>query len=145
MQEDLPPTPGMLWSLFSLKCPRCRRGKMFVHPNPYKKFSLSYLLKMYDDCPVCKQRFELETGFWYGTGYVSYALIVGLSAFTFVLWWLFIGFSLDDDRLLYWLIFNGVLAVVLQPWLMRFSRVLYLYFFVGYNPRYDKEPTVKFT
>ena len=87
----------------------------------------------------------METGFWYGTGYVSYALTVLLSAITFVLWWLLVGFSLDDSRLLYWLIFNGVLAIVLQPWLMRFSRVLYLYFFVKYNPHFDTEPPVKFT
>ncbi|MEO6683870.1 MAG: DUF983 domain-containing protein [Ginsengibacter sp.] len=106
---------------------------------------LSYMLEMYNNCPVCNQKYELETGFWYGTGYVSYGLTVAISAASFVAWWIILGFSLYDNRIFYWLIANGVLLIVLQPWLMRVSRALYLYFFVGYNENYDKEETVKFT
>ena len=29
---------------------------------------------MYENCPVCSQKYDLEPGFWYGTGYVSYGL-----------------------------------------------------------------------
>lgn len=145
MVTEKRPEPAYLWSLFTLKCPRCRRGEMFVNKNPYRKFGLDYMLKMHDRCPVCNQKFELETGFWYGTGYVSYGLTVLLSVFTFLLWWLIIGFSLTDDRLTYYLIFNGVLIIALQPWFMRFSRVLYLYFFVDYSENYDTEETIKFS
>lgn len=144
MSENHRPEPNYLWSLFTLKCPRCRRGEMFVNKNAYKKFGLDYMLKMHDRCPVCDQKFELETGFWYGTGYVSYGLTVLISMITFVLWWLTIGFSLHDDRLTYYLIFNGILVIVLQPWLMRFSRALYLYFFVKYSEHYDTEAPVEF-
>ena len=55
----------------TMKCPRCRRGAMFTQPNPWK---LKQTLKMPDTCPECRQPFELEVGFWYGTGYVSYGL-----------------------------------------------------------------------
>ena len=37
---------------------------------------------------------------------------------------------------------NAVLLVFLQPWLMRLSRVIYLYFFVSYDPNY-KQTSVK--
>ena len=103
------------------------------------------MLEMPTHCPVCRQKYELETGFWYGTGYVSYGLTVGFSVISFIAWWIISGFSIHDDRVFYWLIFNGVLIVLLQPWLMRVSRALYLYFFVSYNENYETEETIKFT
>jgi hypothetical protein len=112
---------------------------MFKHGNPYKKLSIDFMLDMHENCKVCGQKFDLEPGFWYGTGYVSYALMVALSATTFVAWWVLIGISTDDWRIFYWLIFNAVLIVVLQPWIMRFSRVIYLNFFVSYHENYDTD------
>ena len=86
-------------------------------------------------CTECGQLFELEVGFWYGTAYVSYALTVLFSGISFVLWLLTIGFSLSDQRFFWWLGINGFLLLVLQPWFMRLSRALYLYFFVYYNQK----------
>jgi hypothetical protein len=126
-----------------MRCPRCRRGPLFKDPNPYRKLSLKHILDMPEHCPVCKQKFDLEVGFWYGTGYVSYFLVVLLSAVTFIGWWLTIGISIDDNRIFYWLIVNAVLVVVLQPWLMRLSRAVYIYFFIRYNPDYENAPTVE--
>ncbi|HEY8657698.1 MAG TPA: DUF983 domain-containing protein [Hanamia sp.] len=145
MTEERKPKPNYFWSLFNARCPRCRRGDLFKNKNPYKKLGLTYILDMHDHCPVCHQKFELEPGFWYGTGYVSYALAVAFSVFTFLVWWLIIGISVDDNRVLYWLIFNGVSLAILQPWLMRLSRVIYLNFFVKYNENYEKEEGIKFT
>lgn len=142
MKSNREETPGYLSSMFALKCPRCRRGDMFVHRNPFKRLRLKYILDMPRNCAECGQKFEIETGFWYGTGYVSYALTVALSVATFVAWWVLIGFSLEDNRLFYWLILNGVLLMALQPYLMRLSRTMYLFFFVKYNPHYkSQEPT----
>jgi hypothetical protein len=145
MSEKQKLVQGYFSSLFGLKCPRCRQGDLFVNQNPYKKIKLSYMLDMHTHCPVCKQKYELETGFWYGTGYVSYALTVAISVASFIIWWIILGFSIHDNRIFYWLTTNGVLIVLLQPWLMRFSRALYLYFFVGYNENYATEETIKFT
>ncbi len=139
MISEEKPKPGFLWSLFTLRCPRCRRGSMFSHKNAYKKLNLSYILDMPDACPVCHQKFDLEPGFWYGTGYVSYAVVVLFSAITFIAWWIIIGISMNDNRVVGWLIFNAILIIVLQPWFMRFSRTLYLAFFVKYNKNYDTE------
>ena len=138
------PTPNFLWSILTMRCPRCRRGDMFKHSNAYKKLKLSYILEMYDTCPVCKQKYDLEVGFWYGTGYVSYGLAVLLSGITFIAWWILIGISFNDNRVFYWLGINTFLLIVIQPWLMRLSRVIYLYFFVHYDPDYENTEVVKF-
>jgi hypothetical protein len=133
--------PGYLWSLFSMKCPRCRRGPMFNNNNPW---NLRKVFSMPQRCPECNQPYELEPGFWYGTGYVSYALSVLYLIITFVLWWIFIGFSVTDNRFFWWMGIAVVSLIILQPWLMRFSRALYLYFFVKYDADYKNTPVVKF-
>ena len=99
---------------------------------------------MYDNCPVCNQKYDMETGFWYGTGYVSYALAVAVSATTFIAWLVLIGVSTDDNRIFYWLGFNCILLVAIQPWLMRLSRVLYLYIFVKYDEHYEETKPKEF-
>lgn len=142
--ENKKPKPGYLLSMLTMKCPRCRRGSMFKDPNPYKKLKLSHIFDMYDTCPECHQKFDLETGFWYGTGYVSYALAVAISVATFVAWLVLIGVSTEDNRVFYWLGFNGIFLVVIQPWLMRLSRVIYLYFFVSYQENYKESSPVEF-
>jgi uncharacterized protein (DUF983 family) len=131
--------PNYVWSLLTMRCPRCRKGHMFINDNPW---NLKQTLKMPEKCPECGQPFELEVGFWYGTGYVSYALTVALTAVSLVVWWVLIGFSSEDNRFFWWLTINSVILVLLQPWLMRISRVLYLYFFVSYNKNY-KDSEVK--
>ena len=135
------PKPNLLWSIFSMTCPRCRRGKMFRDNNPYKNFSLKHIFDMYDECPLCKQKYDLEVGFWYGTGYVSYGLAVVLSGITFNLWWIAIGISTEDNRIFYWLLVNTILLIVIQPWLMRLSRAVYIYFFISYDENYETAPS----
>lgn len=126
-----------------MRCPRCRRGSMFKNNNAYKKFSLKHIFDMYEHCPVCRQKFDLEVGFWYGTGYVSYLLVILLSGITFITWWITIGVSAEDNRIFYWLGVNTFLVIVLQPWLMRLSRAVYIYFFIRYNGNYERDPTVE--
>ncbi|MVT11881.1 DUF983 domain-containing protein [Chitinophaga sp. ysch24] len=123
--------PGYLLSLLSMKCPHCRRGDMFKEKNAY--LHLSKLFHMHERCPVCGQKYELETGFWFGTGYVSYALAVALSVATLIAYWVFFGLSWEDNSVYIWLGVNGGILLLLQPWLMRISRVIYLYFFVYYD------------
>lgn len=127
-----------------MRCPRCRRGPMYKDGNPYKTLRLSQIFNMHDDCPVCKQKYDLEQGFWYGTGYVSYALAVAVSVATFVAWLVLIGISADDNRIFWWLGLNTFLLVVMQPWLMRLSRVIYIRFFVRYDENYEKTKPKEF-
>ncbi len=117
---------------------------MFNNTTPYKKLSLKNIFDMPDNCEVCNQKYDLEQGFWYGTGYVSYALAVALSVTTFIAWLVLIGVSTEDNRIFYWLGFNCFLLVAIQPWLMRLSRVIYLYFFVSYDAEYKNHKPVEF-
>jgi hypothetical protein len=137
MKSQSNKTPNYFLTIFGMRCPRCRRGKMFKDKNAYRKLSLSHIFDMYENCPVCQQQYDMEPGFWYGTGYVSYALAVAISTSTFVAWWVLIGISTDDNRIFYWLIFNSVALLLLQPWMMRLSRVIYIRFFVSYDADYQ--------
>lgn len=121
---------GYLWAVLGNKCPRCREGNIFKNKGSYhfKKF-----MQMNDHCPVCRQATEIEQGFYYGTGYVSYALSVAFTVSTFVAWWVIIGFSLNDNRIFWWLGINTTLMLALQPWFMRLSRSVWLSFFVKYD------------
>ena len=92
---------------------------------------------MPEHCSVCGQKYDLEPGFWYGTAYVSYALAVAISVSTFVAWLVLIGVSTEDNRIFYWLGFNAIALVVLQPWMMRLSRVIYIRFFISYDKNYE--------
>lgn len=123
--------PLYLWSVLTNRCPRCREGKIYVTDNAY---NLKKSLKMHENCPVCGQPTEIEVGFYYGTSYVSYALTVAYSVATFIAWWVLIGFSLYDNSIIYWLIFNGITLLLLQPVFMRLSRSLWLSWFVKYDP-----------
>ncbi|MEO8770781.1 MAG: DUF983 domain-containing protein [Ferruginibacter sp.] len=137
MNEEKRPAPNYLWSILTMKCPRCRRGAMYKDPNPYRKITLKHIFDMHDHCPECGQKYDLEPGFWYGTAYVSYALTVAISMTTFVAWLVLIGVSTDDNRIFWWLGLNAVALVILQPWIMRLSRVIYIRFFIRYDENYE--------
>lgn len=122
---------GYLSSVLGCYCPRCREGKLFEKPLT---LNLSGILRMNKQCPVCGQPTEIEVGFYYGTSYVSYALTIALSVASAIAWWFTIGFSIDDSRFVYWIIFNAILLILLQPWFMRLSRSLWISWFVKYDP-----------
>ena len=124
-----------LYSILANKCPRCRKGDLFVSPNAYKSGQMT---QMHETCPVCGQPTEIEVGFYYGTGYVSYALTVAFSVATFIAWWVIIGFSLDDNRFFWWMGTNAVLMVIMQPLFMRLSRSIWLSWFVSYEKDWKK-------
>lgn len=132
--------PNLILSILRNKCPRCRRGNMFKESNPYK---LKSFMRMNERCPVCGQPLEMEPGFYYGTNMVSYTLAILFSAFSFILWWVTIGFSTKDFRFFWWMGINAVLLVVLQPPLMRLSRSVWIVFFVPYSPSWREGDIVE--
>lgn len=104
------------------RCPRCHKGKLFTH----KIYQLGHVVKMKERCPVCGQRTQLEPGFYFGTGYVSYALVVGFSIITFVTWSMITGYGFGDSQIFHWLIGDIIAMILLQPWFMRVSRMIWL-------------------
>ncbi len=135
------PRPNYFWSILTMNCPRCRRGKLFKN---FSAYNFKHTFDMNDECAECNQKFNMEPGFWYGTGYVSYALAVAFSAATFIVWWVLIGISINDNRVFWWLGINSFLLIALQPLLMRLSRSVYLYFFVRYDQDYETNEPQKF-
>ncbi len=121
---------GILWSVFNNKCPHCRQGDLFLKSNPY---DLKNTMKMPEACPVCGQKFEIQPGFYFGTGFVSYGITVFLSGVTFLLWWFTIGVAVNDNRILWWLGVNATLLIAIQPVLQRLARAIWISFFVRYD------------
>lgn len=132
--------PNLLLSVLGNKCPRCRRGRLYESANPY---NLSRFMRMNGRCPECGQLTEPETGFYFGTGYVSYALAIAASVATFVAWWVLLGFSLEDNSVFWWLGVNALVLVLIQPLLMRVSRSIWLAFFVYYDKNWRSGKTAK--
>lgn len=123
----------IVYSVVGNKCPRCHTGKVFTSNNPYNPSSA---IHMEERCSHCHLKYEAEPGFFYGAMYVSYALTVGYSVLSWLVWWsLGGGFSLG----LMWFIIVSVVA--LMPVTFRWSRILWLNFFVRYNPELKKHLT----
>lgn len=133
---------GYFSSTWGCHCPRCREGKLFQHPVSinFKKNML-----MNKKCTVCRQVSEIEVGFYYGTSYVSYALTVGMSLISLGIWALTIGLSVNDNRFFIWMGVNAVLLIMLQPWLMRYSRSLWASWFISYDPDWKEHHPIDFS
>jgi uncharacterized protein (DUF983 family) len=123
-----------LKNIFSFKCPRCHEGDLFVN----KWYNFSNGNKMVECCSVCGQRTELEPGFYHGTGYVSYALTVGFSIVTFVIWEIATGYTFKNIEIFWWFPINVGALLLMQPWLMRLSRIIWLTAFYKGDDKYHE-------
>src|SRR5262245_25442190 len=110
MSTEQKKSRSYLSSTLGCRCPRCREGKLFKYPTS-ARFKKN--MEMYKECLVCGQPTEIEVGFYYGTGYVSYVLSILICVLSLILWWLTIGLSVDDNRFFFWLGFNAILLIVL--------------------------------
>lgn len=110
------------YSILNNKCPRCHEGNFFETDNPYnlKKFA-----RMYPHCSVCKEDFKRETGFYFGSAYVSYALTVGFG----IVLYLLLCTWLKMETLPFLITFT-VLLIILMPVFYRYSRLIWIHLFV---------------
>lgn len=121
------PKPFFLTSLFRKRCPSCRRGRVFVNKSI---FPLGQLVKMVPYCEVCGQKMTEEQN---NGGGINYALTVIAFMLNAVWYGIFVGFSYKDRSVETFLVVSTVIVLLMQPWLMRMSRMLYLYFYVPYG------------
>jgi uncharacterized protein (DUF983 family) len=119
--------PFFLSSLFRKKCPSCRKGRVFANKSI---FPLGQLVKMVPYCDVCGQKMVEEQN---NGGGINYALTVIVFMLNFVWYWAIFGMSYKDNSVETCLVVSTVIVLLLQPWLMRMSRILYLYFYVPYG------------
>lgn len=111
-----------LYSILANKCPRCHKGNFFETGNPY---DLKRFTKMNGQCPVCKEDFNRETGFYFGAAYVSYGLTVGFGIGLYLL--LCVWGNVDTAS---FVIIFSLLLIALLPVFFRFSRLIWINLFV---------------
>ncbi len=126
----------LILNVFQHKCPRCRQGKMYLQKTIWP---LKTMLDMPKHCATCNQKMELETGFYFGTGYVSYALSCAFLICFFIAYHLVLGITWRDNSMFTCLISSIVALLLIQPFIMRISRVIYLHIFVPHEPNWDKQ------
>lgn len=103
------------------KCPKCKKGDIFVDRGNILLFKIP---KMNDRCKECHFRFEKETGFFFGAMFVSYALATAQMIASLIIFWLFI----DLSPLNVFLIIT-VTAFLLATINYRISRSIWIYLF----------------
>lgn len=122
---------SMFYSIFFLKCPRCRQGE-FLEANPYR---INKMNKVKDHCEKCNLKYSLEPSFYTGSMYVSYAVGIAVAVAVFVI--LLIFDEIRNPLSIFGII---VLALVLlMPYIGAVSKSIWAHFFF----KYDKEIAVK--
>lgn len=119
--------PALLPAFFTMKCPHCRKGRVFVNKSV---FPLSKCLAMVEHCEVCGYKMVNESN---NGGGINYALTMILFFLNLVWYVPIFHLSPKDNSFFYFLITSIVVVVVLQPWLMRLSRMIYLYLFIKFG------------
>jgi uncharacterized protein (DUF983 family) len=119
-----------LYSILFNKCPKCHTGSFWASDNPFKNmfFSTENSCKT---CENCSLDYELETGFWYGSMYVGYAISVAVM----LLFWSLTTFLFSTIT-----IFNEILIIVIaiilvSPLNYHVSRLIWINFFINYSKR----------
>ena len=123
-----------LTAMLHAKCPRCRRGDLF-------KTSMYGLKsqKMFDVCPKCAMRYEIEPGYFYAAMYVGYTLNVALAVAVGIA-----TYVVTNELESPWIyVFTILLASFISaPVNFRYSRVILLYWLspkVKYVAHYDHD------
>lgn len=115
-----------VYSVLRFKCPRCQEGDVFVSSNPY---NLSKMFKMYEHCPHCGLKYEIEPNFFYGSMYVSYGYSVAVFVATYIIMSL-----IYDPGIVDVVIALAAVLLIGTPLIFRLARITWLNMFIKYNP-----------
>ncbi len=115
-----------LYSILRMKCPQCHEGSFFKGQHPYQFNTMGVLHK---NCKKCNVKFELETGFYQGSYYISYGL--GVALFIAV-WLLIMLFKENYSPGLLLFSFLGAL-LLLFPLLYALSKIIWANLFFRYK------------
>ncbi len=117
-------------SILTGTCPRCQNESMYLDKNP---LHFSKILKMNEKCSHCGLKYQIEPSFFYGAMYVSYGLNVALSIAAFIVSYVIFKSSIKVS-----FISIFVSNVVLFPFVLRWSRNIYINMFVSFDKKYRK-------
>ncbi len=113
-----------LYSIVYLKCPKCHEGNLFSARNPYL---LKSMLDMPHYCPVCKQDFLEEPGFYSGALWTSYPIVIVI---LIIVWLVFHFLFKQSDGI--GILIGSLVVLMLQPILMRVGRAIWINIFISY-------------
>ncbi|WP_367754993.1 DUF983 domain-containing protein [Flavobacterium sp. WC2421] len=117
-----------LYSILTGTCPKCQKESMYLDQNV---LHLGNILKMNEKCSHCGLKYQIEPSFFYGAMYVSYGLNVATGIAAFIVSYLIFGSSLK-------VAFIAIIAsiIILFPFILRWSRNIYINMFVSYDPNF---------
>ncbi len=119
------------YSIFNFKCPKCNEGNLYAT----RSFAFKKSFEMHENCPVCKQDFEPEPGFYYGAMFISYIFTAFFCiGFLLVFHWVF-DFSL--------MVSFGMLVafiVIFFVVIFRLARSIWISMNVRFNPPQPANP-----
>ena len=117
-------------SILTGTCPRCQNESMYEDKNP---LHFQKVLKMNEHCGHCGLKYQIEPSFFYGAMYVSYALNVGLGIIVFLISFLVLKLNLKTS-------FIAIISsmIILSPFVLRWSRNIYINIFVSFDPNSKK-------
>ena len=115
-----------LYSILTGTCPKCQNENMYLDKNP---LHFNKILKMHENCSHCGLKYQIEPSFFYGAMYVSYGLNVATGIAAFIISFVLFGSSLK-------VAFIAIIVslIVLFPFVLRWSRNIYINMFVSYDP-----------
>ncbi|MCG9791319.1 DUF983 domain-containing protein [Flavobacterium algicola] len=120
-------------SILTGTCPKCQNESMYVDKNP---LHLANVLKMNEDCSHCGLHYQIEPSFFYGAMYVSYGLNVAFGIAAFIISKVILGTTLATS-------FIVIIAtlIITAPYILRWSRNIYINMFIKYDPKTSKSIT----
>ncbi len=119
-----------LYSILTGTCPKCQKESMYFDQNP---LHIGNVLKMNEKCSHCGLKYQIEPSFFYGAMYVSYGLNVAVGIAAFIVSYLIFNSSLKAA-------FISIIAslILLFPFILRWSRNIYINMFVSYDPEFKE-------
>jgi hypothetical protein len=119
--------PSLLSGMLRYRCPNCRIGNIFEQKGI---FPLKNLLKLHRHGKHCNQKLQGESNNGPGINYALTTMLLFLN----ILWYYPIfGMSYKDNSIFYFLGASTFVVILMQPILMRLSRVLYLYILLAFK------------
>jgi uncharacterized protein (DUF983 family) len=118
-------------SILTGSCPKCQNESMYLDKNP---LHLTKVLKMNEKCSHCGLKYLIEPSFFYGAMYVSYGLNVAVGIAAFIVSFVFFKTTIETSFLAI-----IITLVLLFPFVLRWSRNIYINMFVSYDPNAAKQ------
>lgn len=116
---------NILFSIFLCKCPRCRKGDLFLKP-----FVITRPLDMHARCPHCRLDYEPEPGFYWGAMFLSYGMYA-LTLTPFALLLVF-GFGWSGNQATAFVLGFTILTFL---YVARLARSVWIHINVNYDKR----------